>query len=374
MKPKALPIILEVNAPQVVSPYQICSLTAKVSHPEGVRAVRHVVVEVYPEAGGQPLATDTLYDDGAYYHPSDGDVVAGDGLFTGRLVWRWSGPVEATYRLTFRAEDREGHQSESVERRVTARRNHPPEILQVEAPPLLPSGFEGDYRFRILVADSDGIGDVAEVRFSGLRGEVEIFAGRLYDDGSHGDPAAGDGCFELRLTSEFGAGKKGEYRLQFVAIDRIGARSAPAERSIRIENEPPEIVWVDAPDSVAKPLSGSVAFRILAAVRDPQGLSDVREVGFTSRKPDGSYANNGNPIPMVDNGLPFDPALYPQPYFGDETAGDGVYTFTMVVYSDAEAARAGLPPVALGSYRFSFRAVDWVGQQSETVEKILVVY
>lgn len=372
-RPSVAPAILEAEVPQTVVPGQTMVVSARVTDPQGVRTVRFVLVEIR-SAGGELVAVDTLFDDGAYFHPEDGDVVAGDGVFTGRIVWRWSGSVELSFKLALRAVDQEDHESAPVERLILARRNHPPAILQLEAPGRLPSGFEGTQRFRAMVADSEGLADVAMVRLQGLRSGVEAFSARLYDDGTHGDRHPDDGWFELEIDASFGAGKAGEYLLRAQAFDRTGAQSSPWDQTLWIENGPPVVAQVDLPDSVAKPPSGSVAVRITAKVRDPQGLEDIRSVGFLSLKPDGTYANNGQPIPMVDNGLPFDPALYPQPFYGDEVAGDGVFTFTMVVYSDAEAARAGLPPVLKGEYRFRFQAMDWVGQKSETVERVFVVY
>ena len=372
--PPQEPSLSDLTAPTLVSPAQVYAVRVRASDPQGVRTIRYVLLEIYRVDGSEPVARDTLWDDGAYLHRDDGDVVAGDGIFSQRLVWQWSGPEEQTYRLVFVAVDQDGNRSEPLEREVRARRNDAPVIVQLEVPAVLPSGLAGDFRFRALVADSQGLGDVAAVRFAGLRGSSVAFEGQLFDDGTHGDAEANDGWFELGLPASFGASKQGPYTLRFWAEDRLGLSSQVEERSVVIENEPPAIIQVSLPDSVAKPTTGSVLVRITASVYDPQTLLDVKRVGFTSLKPDSTYANNGLPIPMADNGLPFDPMQYPSPFYGDEVAGDGVYTFTMVVYSDEQAAQNGLPPVQKGTYRFTFQAFDWVEQASEPVQKTFVVY
>ena len=365
------PSLSDASVPEVASPGQTYLITVRAEDPQGIHDIATVTVQIKLES--QVLRTDTLFDDGAYYHPEDGDVVAGDGLFSQRIRWDWAAQEEATFSLVFQAVDRGGHASEPLVAKVRARQNAAPAIVRVEVPQVLPSGFEGLLFFRVQVQDSQGVADVQKVLFGLVKNGRELFEKPLYNDGTHGDRQAGDDWFELGVDSSFAAGKLGDYVLRFRAEDRLGAVSAPVERPLKIENGPPWIAVVDCPDTVAKPESGAVAVRVTATVFDPQSLADVKFVGFTSLKPDSTYANNGQPIPMADNGLPFDPSQFPQPYYGDEQAGDGVFTFTMVVYSDADANSQGVTPVQPGTYRFTFQAEDWVGNRSEPVVKTLVI-
>ncbi len=365
------PSLSDPTVPEVASPGQTYLITVRAEDPQGVRDVATVTVQIKLES--KVLSVDTLFDDGAYYHPGDGDVVAGDGLFSQRIRWDWAAQEETTFALVFQAVDRGGHASEPLVAKVKARQNAAPVILRAEVPEVLPSGFPGLLFFRVQVQDSQGVADVEKVLFALVKNGRELFQKPLYNDGTHGDHQADDDWFELGVDSSFGAGKVGDYTLRFHAEDRLGAVSDGVEKALRIENGPPRIAVVDCPDTVAKPESGAVAVRVTATVFDPQSLADVKSVGFTSLKPDSTYANNGQPIPMADNGLPFDPSQFPQPYYGDEQAGDGVFTFTMVVYSDAEANSQGVTPVQPGVYRFTFQAEDWVGNRSEPVVKILVI-
>ena len=365
------PTLSEANVPQVASPGQTYLFQVRAEDPQGVHDIALVTAQIKSEA--TVLHVDTLYDDGGYYHPSDGDVVAGDGLFSQRILWQWAAAEEAVFSVVFRAEDRAGHESQPLVAKVRARANSAPQIVSVETPQILPSGFKDPLAFRVQVQDSQGVGDVESVQFALLKSGRQLFEKPLFNDGTHGDRQAGDAWWELAVDSSFGAGKKGDYTLRFQAKDRLGSLSSPVEKPISIENGSPWIAAVDCPDTVTKPQTGAVAVRVTATVFDPQSLADIRSVGFTSRKPDSTYANNGQPIPMVDNGLPFDPSQFPQPYYGDEQPGDGVFTFTMVVYSDEQATSQGVEPVQPGTYVFTFQAEDWVGNRSETVVKKLVI-
>jgi len=95
-------------------------------------------------------------------------------------------------------------------------------------------------------------------------------------------------------------------------------------------------------------------------VADAQGLADIDSVYFYSLRPDSTWANNGIPLLLVDNGLQFDPGN-PIIETGDEEAGDGKYSFSLIVESDFE----------LGTYTFFIyirdKAGNLVGPQSRQI-------
>jgi hypothetical protein len=162
--------------------------------------------------------------------------------------------------------------------------------------------------------------------------------------------------------------------LQFRAVDLLDQQSELFEKEIFFENNPPLLGEVIVPDSVAKPSEGVTLVLMTIEVNDPQSLLDIDLVGFTSRTPDSSFANNGNPIPMVDNGLAFYPGQMQA--YGDQVAGDGVFSFTLPVYADAEAAQwdAQGRPVQEGWYVFTFHAEDKVGNGSDEIVKQFKIY
>ena len=123
------------------------------------------------------------------------------------------------------------------------------------------------------------------------------------------------------------------------------------------KNVPGRILWVDVPDSIAIPPAGYFNKALVtAAVQDSNGLDDVDSVYFYSKKPDGTMANNGRPLVMVDNGKPFN-ISDPWEQAGDEQAGDGIFSLTILIDNSAQAGR----------YYFTFYMRDKGGNLSESV-------
>ncbi|MBN2356038.1 hypothetical protein JXO59_07985 [candidate division KSB1 bacterium] len=345
--------------PRVMNPYRDYRVEVKVSPTPG--NVSYIQLDAVRLGTSQPEVTYYLNDDGDAVHPDRGDVVANDGVFTQVLQWR---PAELTrnyYQFRFTAVG-EGLESIPVLLdTVLSLDNKAPRILQAQAPELLPSGFMDEKYFYVAVQDSDGVDDIASVSFSGLRGEMTFFTGQLHDDGSRGDAVAGDGLYSLRLDSTFAAAKKGTFDLQFIARDRSNVASNIAQKTITIENEPPHIFNLNALSEATIPLTESNTFLVTLDVRDPQGYEDIQFVGYMALRPDSVYANQGLPIPMVDNGLPFDLDRWSQSYFGDVVANDGTYSITAVIFPTDSFGN----PTLKGKYIWTFYAIDFVGQKSE---------
>ena len=130
------------------------------------------------------------------------------------------------------------------------------------------------------------------------------------------------------------------------------------------ENRPGKILWVKVPDSIQIPPQGSFRKALVqAAVQDSDGLGDVDSVYFYSRKPDGTLANNGRPLPMVDNGKPFN-INNPWQEAGDEKAGDGIYSLTILIDNSAP----------IGRFYFTFYMRDKAGHLSPGVTDSIEVY
>ncbi len=125
-----------------------------------------------------------------------------------------------------------------------------------------------------------------------------------------------------------------------------------------------KILWVEVPDSIQIPPEGTFRKALVkAAVEDPDGLQDVDSVYFYSRKPDGTLANNGKPLPMVDNGKPFN-INNPWVDAGDEKAGDGIYSLTILIDNSA----------LTGKFYFTFYMRDKAGNLSDSVIDSVEVY
>lgn len=127
-------------------------------------------------------------------------------------------------------------------------------------------------------------------------------------------------------------------------------------------NGAPTLSGLTAPDNVARPASGISTHLVSVEVNEPEGLQDVNRVLLRAYNPDGSGFNN-NPFLMYDNGLTLDINRWDLGYRGDLTARDGVYSMTVIFD----------PAKALGSYRLTFVAEDWAGQQSELLTHTIVL-
>jgi hypothetical protein len=313
---------------------------------------------------------DSLYDDGAYFHPDDDDVVAGDGIFTNtyKLDVINPGRLEGAFIATFIVEDKNNHTGKPFETEITFANNSAPQIIQIAAPDTFP--WYEPAIVQATVADSNGLSDISRVYVESenqtngvVRFEIELF-----DDGDiqfHGDQSAGDGIYSAILDSTFRVGKQGLFTLRFIVEDSFGETNDPqAEKTIFVGNTVGFFQSVFVPDTMFIPLGSSFNRELITAmVQDPQGLADIDSVYFFSLKPDSSLANNGQPFVMVDNGLPFNinNAFIE---VGDLVAGDGIYSFSLIVSSTTDP----------GTYTFTFYMRDRAGNRTQPqVRTILIV-
>lgn len=131
-----------------------------------------------------------------------------------------------------------------------------------------------------------------------------------------------------------------------------------------------QIIKIEMQDSVKIPTTGNFNRALIeVTVEDPDGLKDVKSVFFYSIKPDGTYANNGNPFIMYDNGKPFS---FDAPYDGqgDKEAGDGIYSFSMVLFNSPPE----YPPPVGGKYILEFYSRDKDDNLSEAKTDSIEVY
>lgn len=199
--------------------------------------------------------------------------------------------------------------------------------------------------FRVSVDDVDG--DVDRLAYlirspiAGrepvLEGSMHVLDGRAYD-------------VETELVIP--AAEVGRYTLLVYAYDEEGLLSNEMRGSIdiRASGGPPEILSVEAPDTLARPAASEPAktLKIVAVVTDPDGLANISRVEFWN------VNNPAAKIRLYDDG---------EAGNGDEVAGDGHYTRTIQITS------ANQP----GTNTFAFQALDLTGLASEIVEKQITV-
>ncbi|TFH02461.1 MAG: hypothetical protein E4H13_01985 [Calditrichales bacterium] len=365
-----VPEIIKVTAPEKWNSLSASSarIEAKVSDPQGQANIAAVTIALYDHPQQNLVYSDSLYDDGSYYHPRSGDVLGGDGVFCNTFlateIIGQSESIEYTFR--FIATDTDGNVSQVVERPVIIGANSLPAIIEINAPDSLSTSVIQDLVFTITVADSDGIDDITHAWFESkniTRG-FTIIEKDLYNDGdfeNHGDVSATDAIFSTRISEDFVRGKIGDYDLIFHVTDSFGDQNpVDAVHRMNISNQPAEILEITIPKTIQIPIQTGTYHRELltARVSDADGLADIDSVYFYSRKPDGTMANNGLPIIMVDNGLPFNIEKYWEET-GDLVAGDGIYSFSLLVM-DTQSP---------GEYTFSFYVRDKAGNRSEPVTR-----
>lgn len=340
------------SVPSVINPGRSYVLAVAVN---GASAgeIASVTLDILSETTMTKLMSVNLYDDGDKAHPDNGDVIAFDGVFTGRLLWpaALAGPGKLSFQFSV-----PGGSVSPLKIPVQSLDVHPPEITSLACPDALPSGFSGFKTIAVTVADSTGLDDVLCVLMSGLQNGAVLFSDTLYDKGAGGDLIAGDGVCTLQMDSTYAAGKQGEFDLRFYALDKAGLSSAMVNKKMVINNSAPAIVKVTMVQQVDRPASGTVTILIEAQVSDPQGGRDIKWVRLSWKKPDNSYPS-ASPYQMYDNGLPFDLSKWDYGYRGDVKVNDGIYSIRGVFDSGN----------LLGEYTLGFQAEDLVGNRSAEI-------
>jgi len=353
--------------PQVSEPYKVEVFTTDPLGPSNISGVQFFIRR---EPEGDILAADSLYDDGAYYHKDDGDVFAGDGIFTNRFYPdQLIAPVQSgNYYFSFQVFNKQGITGRSPDFVVNFSTNFLPAVQLISAPDTYSINIT-ERSLHVKVGDGNGSDDIIKVYFESQKtgSQVIKYEGELFDDGAtqNGDVIAGDSIYSALLDTGFAIGKNGTFRLRFYAIDSYQELNETVpEHEIEVTNFAPQITNVNVPQTIEIPAPGGNFNRelVTVSVTDPEGLADVDSVYFFSQKPDGTFANNGLPIPLVDNGRPFN-INNPGQETGDDVAGDGIYSFSLLVYSDTQA----------GTYRFIFYVVDKAENKIGPFEREVII-
>ena len=160
---------------------------------------------------------------------------------------------------------------------------------------------------------------------------------------------AGNDLYEINQTLTLDAGEVGNYTMSIYAVDANGQLSNQVLGTFQLINEgsPPVIDSLVVPDTIVRPTTGEKEELFIAVVSDPDGLNNIAGVVFWNvARPDITFS-------LFDDGESS----------GDETAGDGRYTTTVVIGSGNAA----------GINRFAFQATDRAGLKSEVVVKEITI-
>ena len=177
----------------------------------------------------------------------------------------------------------------------------------------------------------------------------------LVDNGENGDILPQDQIYARKFDSPLPVGSGGSVRFDFHAL--IGADTSSATDTLSLTDLRPVILQVTAADSMVLPDEGFYSLdTIRVMVDDPDGLEDIREVSFTSLKPDSTLANQGQSIALADNG--------DLENWGDVAIGDGAYSRIIILPWDTNT----------GTYIYRFIARDYSGLVSDTAYHSVVIH
>jgi hypothetical protein len=180
----------------------------------------------------------------------------------------------------------------------------------------------------------------------------------MSDNGSAPDTSGNNGVYTATVNySITSCLTVGNYSLQYLATAQSGLTSNLIVISQPVyysNNVAPQVSFVNAPDTVIRPVSGSVLFPLTVRGSDANGQCDLKIVFFNSFRPNGIGATH-NPFQMYDDG---DLIVH-----GDSIAGDG--RFSLIVGIDSSND--------LGQYKFNYQATDNRGLLSDTLTKFLFV-
>jgi len=214
--------------------------------------------------------------------------------------------------------------------------NSAPVLDNPQLPDTLYSRFD-PVILSIRATDSDDLDSLVRVWLEVVgsdKGEIELTG-----------PDA-DNRWSITIERSFAAGIIGDFAFNFYAEDTFQEIGGPIGQTVTVENHPPVISNLIAPDTMYLPTQaeGSDTAALFLTVDDDQTLLDIYMVYFTSVR------NDTIPNPTVFY-------LYDNGAGEDQTAGDGIYSQGIVLFWSNSP----------GKYTFTFKAKDMVEQESTPI-------
>ncbi len=151
----------------------------------------------------------------------------------------------------------------------------------------------------------------------------------LNDNGLDGDIIIDDKIYSLKvkndstgLISNVIGNDSGLVFIDYILTDLD--ETVIKSDSFEVGNLMPRILSIVFPDSMLQPSQPNyyAIDSIFVNVFDPNGLDDIRSCYLFFQKPDGTYANNGEPIYLFDDGNKSDENIS----LWDEIANDGIFS------------------------------------------------
>jgi len=311
------------------------------------------VKAVISDESGAEVSQFHLYDDAnafehddalAYCSPFSGDIVAHDGKFTRQINSQFAEDV-GNYDFTLHAWW--NNSTKEIDPVTISIAESVPPVLSIGFFPMsLESGFD-PIAINVEVIDPDTlIGDEVTDVF------MKFYSPDSIELDSIGLNNVGGDLYGTTLTPDLNIGlPTDDYFFAFWAKDSYNNMSDSLGIEVEVENLAPFLDNLQYEHEVVLP-DTYMYVPITIDCWDGQTVADVDSVNMLSLKPDSTYANDGNPIPLNDDGE-----------FGDLVAGDSVFSINAILENTS------LP----GKYVFTFWARDLAGNKTADIIDSLIV-
>ena len=188
----------------------------------------------------------------------------------------------------------------------------------------------------------------------------------LNDSGRLGDIQVNDDSFDANWTLPDSLAELFESLWVLNISASSDAETKTTTKSLQpVRPAAPTISAVTHLDTLTLATADLVLDTLRLTVSHPLGLDEIKDVSMMSLKPDGEYANNGQPIPLYDDGgsvvfFTFGGIDFTS---GDSVANDGVYSLLLALS----------PNNLSGTYLWTFNARSWLGIAAIPLEDSLLV-
>ncbi|MCK4559328.1 MAG: hypothetical protein KAV45_06055 [Calditrichia bacterium] len=249
--PNSPPVIHQISAPDSLS-FQnentIFSIT--VSDSDGIEDIAQAYFESKSLNRGFTLYEQELYNDGDF--ENHGDLLAGDSIFSTRILPEFLAGKKGQYDLIFHVEDTNEEQNMAEAKHLIYIENFKSEFVAFDIPDviLIPPG-SGEINRELItaeVSDPEGLADIDSVYFFSLKPDsslanngqpfIMVDNGLPYNPGGNlwietGDETAGDGIYSLSIFAD-NTSLPGVYTFSFFIRDKAGNLTGPVKKTLQL--------------------------------------------------------------------------------------------------------------------------------------------
>lgn len=248
--PNSPPVIHQISAPDSLS-FQnentIFSIT--VSDSDGIEDIDQAYFESENLTKGFTKYEQDLYNDGDF--ENHGDLIAGDSIFSTRILPDFLAYKDGAFNLIFHVEDTYEEENRNEAKHLIYIGNLFSRFVAFDIPDviLIPPG-SGEFNRELMtveVIDPEGLADIDSVYFFSLKPDsslanngqpfIMVDNGLSYNPGNPlvetGDETSGDGIYSLSLLVYNGS-SPGEYTFSFYIRDKAGNLTGPVKKTLQL--------------------------------------------------------------------------------------------------------------------------------------------